>query len=330
MKKNLRFLILLSLCLFIFSEAGTAAGKPLRLTVLQSRKLAPYEYVYSQICEKLRFDRVDFEPTVYYLTDITDRLDYESLESSSELQKFAKGLINSRPDIIISIGTESTVFLAKNVKDIPVIFTMVYRTDLFERYIGGAPNTKGVFLTMQMEKPFALLKEIKPELKKIGVIYSPEMFQNSVSRLSDVAAKQGLALVGKSVTKSTELPDALKEIIESVDAILLLPDPLTMNSDFLKKVMLISIGKGILVFGESYEIVTKGALAGFAFNVEEVIKNTVQHIENLRKGNSVEALANLECSQYRLFLNSRISDSMKIKFSDKILKEAGRTGKIVE
>jgi putative tryptophan/tyrosine transport system substrate-binding protein len=330
MKKYLRFLTLLIFCLFIFSEAGAAAGKPLRLAILQSRKLAPYEYVYSQICEKLRFDRIDFEPTVYYLTDITDRLDYESLESSSELQKFAKGLINSRPDIIISIGTESTVFLSKNVKDIPVIFTMVYRTDLIERYTEGSLNTKGVFLTMQMDKPFALLKEIKPEMKKIGVIYSPEMFQNSVGRLRDVAAKHGLEFVSKSVTKSTELPDALKEIVESVDAILLLPDPLTMNSDFLRKVMLMSIEKGIVVFGESYEIVTKGAFAGFAFNVEEVIKNTVQHIENLRKNGEIRNLASLECSQYRLFINSRVAGSLKIKISDKILKEADRTGKIVE
>ena len=115
-----------------------------------------------------------------------------------------------------------------------------------------------------------------------------------------------------------------------MDAIYLLPDPKIMRGEFIKKIMLATFRKNLFVFGESYDLVKKGALLGFAFDINDVINNTYKQIELFCALSDIKLLNNYHCMKYRLFFNAKVADALGIKPNRKLLNKAKKTGKVIE
>jgi putative ABC transport system substrate-binding protein len=181
-----------------------------------------------------------------------------------------------------------------------------------------------------MDKPFQVLKRIDPSLEKIGIVYNPSLFREQVNGLEITASQYGLQIIRGEIEMETDIPDAIKKITEQVDAVYLMPDPMTMTPSFIKKIMLTTFKKKNFVFGESYEWVKKGALAGFAFNINEVVQKTYEHLKNFTVSSDIDSLDDLKCEDHRLFLNARVAHSIGLKIDKKSISDAKKTGKVIE
>ena len=96
------------------------------------------------------------------------------------------------PDLIISIGSEATLFLSLYIKDLPIIFSMVYKSDEATKILEERTNIKGVFINFDMDIVFNVLKDIKPELKRIGVMFPSKHFNDSMNYLIESAGRNDI------------------------------------------------------------------------------------------------------------------------------------------
>ncbi|CAM3138383.1 ABC transporter substrate-binding protein [Streptobacillus felis] len=136
----------------------------------------------------------------------------------SSLVLNTRKLINQKVDMIYAIATPSAQVAQNSTTDIPIVISAV--TDAKAAGIVNS-NITGVLDAVDIEKQVLLLKEVMPDVKKLGVIYSSGE-QNSliqVDILKAATAKHGIELVEKSISQINEVAIATEAILKEVDAL---------------------------------------------------------------------------------------------------------------
>lgn len=130
-----------------------------------------------------------------------------------------------RPDLVLAIATPGAQAAAQKIQDIPIVFTGV--TDPVSAGLvkdlqnSGTGNVTGMSDFSPMDKHVALIREIVPAAKTIGVIYNAGE-PNSVvlvDALTAEAAKAGMAVEGASVANSSGVYQAAKSLVGRADVV---------------------------------------------------------------------------------------------------------------
>ena len=137
------------------------------------------------------------------------------------VQKFA----TAKMDLIISIGTTATIAVTREIKDVPVVFSMVYdpvEVNIARNWKRSGNNTTGASPRVPMSKIMETLKRFAPA-KRLAVLYTPAE-KNSVVQLKELIGAQSdfqIEIVPVPLTNSEEVALILPEVIRTVDAIYL-------------------------------------------------------------------------------------------------------------
>jgi len=316
---RISFTFLITILLYVFlTEECAAMENEIDIVVIQSRSLKPYQFVMDKTLKLLKEKGIRCKGRVFFLDD-----------ARTSPQMILEDIEKKKPDVILAIGSEATLFCSGNILDIPMLFSMVYRVDSIEKSIDVNSSIKGVYLNIPIEKTFKVVKSLKHGMEKVGIIYTPSLFKEQVNKIEKEASLLGISIIRSEIQTELDIPMAIKDITDNSDAVYLLPDPKTMTPDFIKKIMLATYRKKIFVFGESYEWVKKGALIGFAFDIKEVVEKTMQQLLSVVEGKPVTELKNLTCENFRLFFNARVADALGISPDKHIIAIADKTGKVI-
>jgi putative tryptophan/tyrosine transport system substrate-binding protein len=277
------------------------------LYIIKSRSLPPYDY----ICEKVR----QAEELRGFNMQIKI---FDTEGDASKIKSICEEIRNNPPNLILSIGTEVTVYLAENKMQIPAVFTMVYETDRINKIISGNENLRGVFLNLDMDAPLDILKEICPDIKKIGALYMPEHFESQLNDMENAAKGKDIQILRKEMRKEEDIPEAIRQITTEIDAFYMLPEPFLMKSEMIKKIILTTLPSNVFVFGETFDIVEKGALAGFAFDLNAITDCTVRMTKKYMDSGNIAEIKNHKCEKFSLYLNNRTAQRLGITFSKNI------------
>ena len=166
-------------------------------------------------------------------------------------------------DLVLAVATPSAQAAAQNIADIPVLFTAVtdaVAADLVESNEEPGSNLTGTSDMSPVADQIALIKEIKPDAKKLGVVYSSGEVNSEVQVkiARDAAKAEGMELVEQTVTNANELKQAT-EALGNVDAIWTPSDNLVVAG--LGSIVGVAEDNGILVVGSDSEHVKLGAAA---------------------------------------------------------------------
>jgi putative ABC transport system substrate-binding protein len=95
------------------------------------------------------------------------------------MQRFAKELVGSQPELILSTNTPATATLLQQTRTIPIVFVQV--TDpVGSGFVASIPRPGGNvtgFITMaptMSGKWLEMLKEIAPQVKRVAFLFNPE------------------------------------------------------------------------------------------------------------------------------------------------------------
>lgn len=236
-------------------------------------------------------------------------------------QKFA----SDRPDLIFSIATPTTQAVAQTIKDIPVLFTAV--TDPVSAKIvsnleqpGG--NITGTSDMNPIKEQLSLIKQVRPEAKKVGVLYNSGE-SNSVVQIElakQIAPELGLEIVERAITNSSEVKQAAESLGE-IDAIYITTDN-TVYSALDTIFMVAETHRLPVVAGES-EAVKKGALITFGIDYYELGHQTgemalkVLSGEAKPEGMPIETQKNL-----KLYVNKKAAERFGIDLPQSLLEQA--------
>lgn len=240
----------------------------------------------------------------------------------SNLQSMTERFLANEADILVGIATPAAQTLANATQEIPIILGAVtdpIAANLVDSLETPGKNITGVSDKIPVEAQFDLIKELLPDIKTIGFLYSSSE-DNSLSSAIEaekVANSLGIEVITKTITSANDVTQIAESLAKEVDAIWVPLD----NTVATSTATLISIADAhsIPVFPSVDTMVEEGGLATVGLNQYNIgIQTgevTVAVLEGedpsqyaIQSPNETETILNLEKA---LQLNIEVPDSIK-------------------
>jgi putative ABC transport system substrate-binding protein len=251
---------------------------------------------------------------------------YESAQGNPAVAaQIARRFIGMAPDVIVPISTPSAQAVVSATQDIPVVFTAVTDpvgaklvTD--DRKPGG--NVTGVSDMSPIARHLDLIKEIKPETQRLGVIFNPGEANavTLVELIKEEAPARQLELVEVSAAKSSDVLAAAQSLVGNVDAIYVPTDNTVVSA--LEAVIKVGIDNGIPVFAGDTDSVTRGAVAALGFDYFDVGRETGELVLRVLNGEAPGGMPVRGIEITKLHLNPNSARQMGLEIPAAVVDRA--------
>ena len=151
------------------------------------------------------------------------------------------------------------------------------------------------------------LREIQPDLKRLGVLWVSEMMADYVSQLDQAASGFGIQTLAGSLGSEAELPDRLRGLLgEEADALWLAPDPMLISASTFALIKEFCRSSDIPFYVPTAGLVEKGAVASVSSSFREIGRTAGEVVrevlqgrigEKVRYPGAVETTLNLEAAK---------------------------------
>ncbi|XJS11680.1 ABC transporter substrate binding protein [Aerococcaceae bacterium WGS1372] len=255
-------------------------------------------------------------------------IDYQNAEGDINiLSSIAQSVVAEEPDLIFAITTPVTQAFQNVTNEIPII--MVGVTDpvsagILDDLDQPGENITGVSDVVSYEDQFNLLLKLKPEVKKIGMIYTTSE-DNSLAETEaarDVAEELGLEVQIEGLASTLDMQLVAQNLSSQVDAIYVGSDN-TIASAFETLVDATDMA-GIPVFTTVDRMVEQGALSAVAINQKDIGLLGAQVAQKVIDGENpgdipvhfledLQSVVNFDTAAH---LNIEISDELKAEVQD--------------
>jgi len=213
----------------------------------------------------------------------------------------ANGYKTDKKDLVLGIGTPSAQALVNTITDIPVLFSAVTDPEsakLLNKNVTGTSDRLD-----NVGEQLDLLLKLKPEVKKIAVLYNPSE-QNSVVQVKEIEAKakeKNLVVMLQGVSSLSELPQATKNALVESDALYLPTDNLVVSGIKLITSEAKSAKKPVVSSENSS--VEAGALFTMGLDYFELGKRTGEMAIEILKGKPVDQIPYELSKKMTLYVN---------------------------
>lgn len=203
---------------------------------------------------------------------------YQSAQGNpATAAQIARQFVGEGPDVIVPISTPSAQAVVSATRDIPIVFTAVsdpVGAQLVKDMEKPGSNVTGLSDMSPVVEHIKLIKEIMPNLKKLGYLYNSGE-TNSVSLLAalkEAASAEGIEIVESAATKSAEVKGAAQALSGRADAMYVPTDNTIVSA--LESAVGVAEESKMPLFTADTDSVKRGALAALGFNYYDVGKQT--------------------------------------------------------
>jgi len=213
--------------------------------------------------------------------------------NESENQARVNSINNLKPTLVFTVGSSATAFAKEKLGQYPIIFSSVMypvMSGFVKSFSRPGSHITGASLNIQADIQFRYFKEIIPDLKNIGVLYT-----NNTSSLIPpakvIAKSMGLNLIAIKINTEKELPRALDSLAKTVDGLWSVADPNLFNPQSTKYILLNSLRKGIPFMGFSRYVVESGALFAIDFDYKAIGRQAGEIANRIMDGEKPSAIS---------------------------------------
>ncbi|MFV9511311.1 ABC transporter substrate-binding protein [Tepidibacillus sp. LV47] len=255
------------------------------------------------------------------------KLDYQNAQGQVQnLTTISQKFVNDKVDMIFAIATPSAQAAAQQTKDIPILITAV--TDPVTAGVVKSMDKPGTNVTgttdmNPVKDQLALVKEVKPSAKKVGIIYNTGEANSEVQIkiAKEVAPELGLNLELVGITNSSEVKQAADALAAKVDAIYV-PTDNTVVSALDSVLMVAEQTKIPVVVGEG-DSVKKGGLITYGLDYYKLGYQTGEMAVKVLKGEAKPQDMPIETQKdMKLIVNKKAAKRMGVELSEELLKKA--------
>jgi len=176
----------------------------------------------------------------------------------------------------------------------------------------GSKTFSAIFLDQPAHRQAQLVAAALPNIHSIGLLYSSR--PEGLDLLKRKLHKHGIALIEQRVDSDRHLSNALHEILDSSDALLVLPDDAVYNSSTVRNIMLASYRARVPLIGFSPSYVNAGALCA-VFSTQAQI--AAQVVDTIRKFGDTKTLPPARYPHdFEVMLNEHVASSMGLKIKN--------------
>ncbi len=224
--------------------------------------------------------------------------------------ELASTLEQLKPALIVTLGSQATVWAQTSVRNTPLLFGMVL--DPLAQGINparaAAPMT-GVSMQIPLPEQFARLRQVLPAVRRVGTVYDARN-QPLVQEARREAVRQGLTLVGVPVTSATEVPEAFRSLAGKVDALWSFPDTTVYSREAAQFILLFSFRNRLPLMGFSRGYVRAGALFALYADYQDVGRQLAEVAHEVIAGRSPRDIPVGAPRRHALALNMRVADAL--------------------
>lgn len=276
---------------------------------------ATYEGLIAVLDEKIGKDN--------YVIDFQN-----ALGESSNVNTMAQKLVDDGNDLIYAIATNAAqaVYGAAEAQGIPVVFNAV--TDPVEAGLVdslSAPNrhATGVSDVAPIDVQLALIKEMLPNTKNVGILYNTGEINSivQVDIAKEEASKIGLTIIEQGITQPSDIEIATQQLADKVDAIYNITDNMVVTAT--AQVSSIAAKVKVPVFAAEVGQLESGILATDSidyYNLGVLGGETV--VEILVGGKKPKDIPVKTVTETILYINEDVAESLGIELVQSVVERA--------
>ena len=245
--------------------------------------------------------------------------------------QIADTFVADKVDLICAIATPSAQAAYNSARntDIPVVYTAV--TNPEEAQLAddeGMPvgAVTGTSDQLPVEAQLAMIREILPDAKTIGILYTTSEANSaySITQYEKYAEEYGFTLETAGVTNTSEVSMAAASLLDKVDCLTNLTDNTVVSA--LPTVLDQANEKNIPVFGSEIEQVKRGCLAAEGLDYVNLGIETGKMAAQILKGEAkAEDMKYELLTDSSLYINQAVADNLGITVPDDMTERAEET-----
>jgi putative ABC transport system substrate-binding protein len=257
------------------------------------------------------------------------RFDYRFTGQDAErIHRGTEELIALRPDVIVVWGNPAVAILKKATQSVPIVFVGVsdpvesgFVTNLGRP--GGNITGFQNFETAIGGKWLDLLKEIVPGVRRVALVYSPDISaQAAFIHSAEVAStSSGVTVTGAAVQSIADIEDALTAFAKEANGgLIVAPFPFIMtNQD--RIIALASDLRLPAIYPFRY-FAMNGGLASYGFDSIEPHRQAASYVDRILKGEKPGNLPVQAPTKYELVINLKTAKALGLDVSPQLLLRA--------
>ena len=224
-----------------------------------------------------------------------------------------------KPDLILAVGVWALQVIVNQPVDVPVIYTMVLNPPSI---LGGeARNITGASMNVPVDQSIKLLKQLDPEIQRVGVIYNRAKTGYLVTRAKVVAREERIQLITRDVLSGKEAIQAVNSLHQDgTDVFWMLPDQTVLASKVVEYMLLFSYRNKIPLLGLSERQAQMGALLSLSFGSSEDIGRQSAELSNAVLGGSEASVIPFTTARtVKITVNLKAAKKLGLEIPDSIL-----------
>ena len=250
--KNLYFLVIMVvLHMMMVTPATTAEETAVALVV--SQKIRPYVQVTDGILDQVPQNIKG--PDVFFLSPG---------DESITAQIFDR-LVNGSYDLVAAVGPEAATL----VWETGIPGKKMYAALLDPDTVSNLPDDAcGISLRIPVPVQVETIATAFPSLRKIGLLFDPNHNQRFFDAATAAAINRpgALTIIAMPVTERNQIAPVLKNHLEDVDAVWMIPDPTVISEKLIQYVVKQALFADIGVIGYNAYFTRVGAFFSFEFD----------------------------------------------------------------
>jgi putative ABC transport system substrate-binding protein len=245
--------------------------------------------------------------------------------SSERAQQLALDTVRGKPDVLIVLSLPAAQAVMKYTTQIPVVFAGITDPVASELVSGWGPsgsNVTGVADVLPLQKRVALIKQISPQARRVGVIYNPTDASSvaAVKEFQESLSGSGLIAIELTVLRPLEVGSAARSLIEKVDVFQTFLDP-TVNQAYAALAQVANDAR-IPLLGWDVKDVRAGAVAALDLTAQDLGSAAGRLALRVLRGAKPGAIAPEIIAQPPLYVNMQAAAKQSVTFSPALLKIA--------
>ncbi|MCV6587990.1 MAG: ABC transporter substrate-binding protein [Marinobacterium sp.] len=251
---------------------------------------------------------------------------YESAQGNPAIAaQIARKLVGEQPAVIVAIATPSAQAAVSAARDIPVVFSAVtdpLAAKLVTNMDKPGRNVTGLSDAVPVAQHLAMIKEVVPGLKRLGIPFNPGE-PNAVSiieSMEKVAAEQGIEIIKVAAPKSSDVMIAAQKLIGKADAIYTTLDNTVISA--LESIIKVGIDARLPVFSADTGSVARGSVAAVGFNYSDMGRQTGEMVIEILNGKKPADMPVRIAKGTDIYVNLKTARMMGVEIPQSLLDRA--------
>jgi putative ABC transport system substrate-binding protein len=247
-----------------------------------------------------------------------------------ENRALAEKIASLKPDLVFTVGTQASLFVKGKFKGVPIVFSMVLNpveNGVVSSMSRPGNGMTGVCLNVSVDNQFAVLKQIKPAIRRVGMLYNVKAVKAEVlDEIAKTARAANVELVAEPVFSEKDVSAALDKVLSKADSLWASPDPMIYNSSTAQRIILSTIKTNTPFMAYSKNFVKAGALAALECDYRDIGKQAGEMAVRVIGRKSAEDFGVEYPRQTVIVINKRTADTIGLSISKELLDKASIYG----